>query len=273
MKASMTRITTQRFILLPFSAAPPGSGKVIVEVFTDPECPYCAEFATTMDQAMATVGTDKVLYVARVYPLEKSCSSQGGNHFNSCRIAAAARCAGQQGACWEILDCAYTKQSAPDKDETLPATDIQARVTELGMEKGTFNACLESQVELRKVQDDIAHGRTLELKGTHLFYINGVKYAEHPATQPKFCRPSSDSCDARPTALLPGSEGGSALQKSSKTKTLGNALSVIPWNETSSACFPPAGDLHAERDTICPGTLLLPSDSPCPGGVARPSWT
>jgi protein-disulfide isomerase len=157
------------------------SAKVTVQVFTDPECPYCGKFATAMDQAMKTVGSDKVLYVARVYPLDKSCNSQGGNHFNSCRIAVAARCAGQQGKFWEILDWAYTKQSATDKDEALSAKGIEARIAELGLEKGTFNACLESQVELKKVQNDIALGRKLGLTGTPLIYINGVKYMGNPS--------------------------------------------------------------------------------------------
>ena len=69
--------------------------------FSDPECPYCKRFHTTMEQIIAEYGKGgQVAWVYRHFPLDSI-------HPKSRKEAEAIECAGEQGKFWEYTSKIY----------------------------------------------------------------------------------------------------------------------------------------------------------------------
>lgn len=70
--------------------------KIVIALFTDPECPFCAEFDQTMEEIYATYGATGDVAQRQIYffPFDKSPS---GQHPLSRSLAHGAECATQQG--------------------------------------------------------------------------------------------------------------------------------------------------------------------------------
>jgi protein-disulfide isomerase len=153
--------------------------KVVVQMFSDFQCPHCKIAADSIEQAIQKVGADKVLFVYRNYPLDGSCNpSMGGTGRKSCLLAETARCAGQQGKFWEMKAWAFGLMSGdPQSIDAATASDALAKqATALGLDNGSFQACLASDVELEKIRDDVAVANKLGIKGTPMLFINNRHY-------------------------------------------------------------------------------------------------
>lgn len=75
------------------------SSNVTVVEFSDFECPYCAKFSATIDQALKDYG-DKIKFTYRHFPLSF--------HANAQKAAEAYECAKDQGKGWEMYDKLFT---------------------------------------------------------------------------------------------------------------------------------------------------------------------
>ena len=86
--------------------------KVKVVEFADFECPACRGAANNMREVAKKYG-DKVLFVFKNYPLDKSCNPDMNNDFHkyACYAAIMARCAGTYGKFWPMHDLIYNNQS------------------------------------------------------------------------------------------------------------------------------------------------------------------
>jgi protein-disulfide isomerase len=155
------------------------NAKVILQVFTDPQCPACRVAAQAIDAAMQSVGLENVLYVSRLYPLDNSCNPKAGPlHPRACALSTAARCAGQQGKFWEMLHWAYDSQTLPTASMAAAYSDggIRSHAQKLGLNLKAFQACLESKVETKKIESDIELGTRMGLRGTPMVIINGKHF-------------------------------------------------------------------------------------------------
>lgn len=154
--------------------------KVVITMFSDLECPHCKTASAAIDEALSVVGDDKVLFVYRNYPLSNQCNPGVGGvgHAYACPLALASRCAGQQGKFWEYKDWAFSgiAMSPSEKAQAFSAEGLKAHAGRLGLDTNRFAECLDSKIELPKIQDDIAVGTKLGLKGTPLLILNGRKY-------------------------------------------------------------------------------------------------
>ncbi|MCA9938770.1 MAG: DsbA family protein [Anaerolineales bacterium] len=145
----------------------PGAPVTIIE-FTDYQCPYCQRhFAETLPSIMQDmVDTGQVYYIIKDLPLE--------NIHPAARAAAnAARCAGDQGAYWEMHDILFARQpiwSDPNVDTTQSLIDL---AVELGLDQATFSACLTSQKYDSEVINNKDEALALGVDGTPFFFING----------------------------------------------------------------------------------------------------
>jgi uncharacterized membrane protein/predicted DsbA family dithiol-disulfide isomerase len=154
--------------------------KVVLQMFSDLECPHCKSANDGILQALSVVGEDKVLFVYRNYPLSNRCnpgmSSEGHKH--ACDLALASRCAGQQGKFWEYKEWAFSgiEMSPGEKESSFSTDGLKAQASRLGLNAGRFAECLDAKVELPKIQDDISVGNQLGLSGTPLLILNGKKY-------------------------------------------------------------------------------------------------
>lgn len=153
--------------------------KVVLQVFTDPQCPACRIISRSIETALESVGTERVLYVVRTYPLDSTCNpNAGGMHPRACALSEAARCAGQQGKFWDMLHWAYDTLTLSQSDAAEATSDagIRKQAAKLGINTQSFQQCIESKTEIKKIKDDLELGNKLGLTGTPLLILNGKKF-------------------------------------------------------------------------------------------------
>jgi len=131
---------------------------VVIIEFSDFECPYCARGAEVVDELLDIYGDD-IKVVFRDFPLSF--------HENAHIAAEAAECANEQDMFWEYHDVLFANQGAMDMDS------LKTYASELGLDSGEFNECLESRSMSAEVDADFAEGQSYGVRGTPAFFING----------------------------------------------------------------------------------------------------
>jgi protein-disulfide isomerase len=141
------------------SVPPRGNAQAAVTIveFADYECPYCKQAADTVKQVLDTYG-DQVRFAYRDFPLDM--------HPNARPAAEAAHCAGAQGKFWEYHDQLFASSD-------LSATRLDAVADELGLDRKKFDACMNNDTFVARIDKDLADGSALGIDGTPVFYVNG----------------------------------------------------------------------------------------------------
>ncbi len=144
----------------------PEAAVTIVE-FSDYECPFCAKYnLETFPMVKGElIDTGRVHYVFKDYPL-------AGLHPRAAQAHVAARCAGDQGAYWDMHARLFERQSewsrSSDRGDVL-----ESFAADLGLETSSFAACLASGRWDAAVDADVAEGTRLGVRGTPTFFVNG----------------------------------------------------------------------------------------------------
>jgi len=133
---------------------------VTIVEFSDFQCPYCKQAATTMNDLLSKYN-GRVKLAFRDFPLREI-------HPQAQIAAEAARCACDQGKFWEFHDALFANQSKLDE----AALIAQARV--LGLNESSFQSCLTSGKFKAKIEADLQEGSRVGVSGTPGFFINGV---------------------------------------------------------------------------------------------------
>ena len=152
--------------------------RVVLTMFSDLECPHCKVASEAIEAAMSIVGSDKVLFVYRNFPLSGKCNTniKSEGHKYACELALAARCAGSQDKAkfWEYKSWAFTgiEMTPAEKEATFNTQGLKDEAKKLGLDVGRFSQCVDSKVEGPKIQDDADIGQKLGLEGTPLLVLN-----------------------------------------------------------------------------------------------------
>ena len=136
----------------------PLDAKITIVEFSDFECPYCRNAASTIEQVMAHYD-GKVRLVYRNFPLPI--------HDRARQAAQAAACAYQGGKFWPYHDLLFRNQTALAED------DLTKYAREVGLEEGTFVSCLQDGRSTSLIDKDIADAEAAGVNGTPAFFING----------------------------------------------------------------------------------------------------
>jgi len=152
----------------------PDSTVVLVE-YSDFECPACASY-WPMLTILAEMYEDEMLFVYRHFPLTSI-------HRNAHLSARAAEAAGRQGAFWEMHDMIFDNQIAWRSRNGRPFFISYAE--DLGLDIVQFEADLESEEIITKVQRDLASGLNAGVGGTPTFFINGQQI-QNPGSLDEF---------------------------------------------------------------------------------------
>jgi protein-disulfide isomerase len=169
-------------------------------VFSDFQCPFCSEFARNVEPQLVNqfVPSGKLQFVYYDFPL-------GGAHKYSFLAARAARCAGEQGKFWQYHDVLFGRQNDWAAEETMPLKSFLEYGNQLGLDKGKFQTCVESN----KYQDIVSANRVLGDKlgvnATPTIYINGKRV------------PVEMTMDAKKIGDLINREAGLSAPQSSAT--------------------------------------------------------
>ena len=142
----------------------PGRGPVnapvtIVE-FTDFQCPACAALHPVLEDVLKNYG-NQVRLVVRDFPLR--------HHANARKAAEAANAAHAQGKFFEYATLLFKNQNALD------VASLKKYATELGLDRKTFDAALNSGTYTAEIKHDIDDGEIYGIDSTPTIFINGVK--------------------------------------------------------------------------------------------------
>lgn len=133
--------------------------KVAIWEFGDFQCPACQVFAgqvkPQIDLAYLETGLVKMVFYD--YPLDM--------HPNAFIAARAARCAGDQDQFWPFHDTLFQNQS-DWAFSTNPVGDFSGYAGDLGLDRDTFDACLNSDAHADVVTANMRLGAELRVNST-----------------------------------------------------------------------------------------------------------
>ncbi|MEE9179559.1 MAG: DsbA family protein, partial [Vicinamibacteria bacterium] len=137
---------------------------VAIVEFSDYQCPYCARFFQQTFPALKKnyIETGKVRFYFRDFPLEQI-------HPQARSSAIAANCAARQGAYWDMHHGLFENQ------KRLGPELYQELAKEMGLDVAAFEACLEEPAEDKKVDQELAYGQSLTIRGTPHYFVGRIE--------------------------------------------------------------------------------------------------
>lgn len=138
--------------------------KVTIVEFLDPECEACGAMFPVVKQLMKEYD-GKVQLVVRYFPL----------HSNSVLAASATEAAGEQGKYWEMQEKLFLNQKQWGEKQTPQKELFKQYAQELGLDMSKFEKALDDPKYKTKIQRDQIEGKSLGVKGTPTFFINGQR--------------------------------------------------------------------------------------------------
>lgn len=139
------------------------TAKVVLEEFSDFQCPACGGLAPGLRNVVKDYG-DSVRLVFRNFPLAM--------HKYAFQAARAAEAAGQQGKFWEMHDMLYDNQKEWS-DSMEPRVQFDSYASRLGLDVQKFKADMERPDLTERIKADYARGMSLGVQGTPTVYLNG----------------------------------------------------------------------------------------------------
>ena len=132
---------------------------VLVE-FSDFQCPFCARFVreTLPEIEKNYIKTGKLKHVFRDFPITSA-------HKDALKAALAAGCALDQGKYWEMHDRLFENQAA------FTVYNLTQNAEAIGLNKETFQQCLNNNEYATEVQNDFADGTRAGVNQTPFFFL------------------------------------------------------------------------------------------------------
>ncbi len=133
--------------------------KVVVEEFSDFQCPACKSAQDTVKRVINEFG-DQIRFEFKHFPLTTI-------HPQAFRAALASECANDQGKFWEYHDLLFINQP------NFSPSELVSYAEGLGLNKDTFKACLDSRAKNDVVRADMAEASSRQVNATPTFFVNG----------------------------------------------------------------------------------------------------
>ncbi len=130
-----------------------------IMMFSDFQCPFCAQTAPIVDEVLKAYPKD-VNFVMKQFPLRQI-------HPNADPAARAAIAAGKQGKFWEMHDELYKNS------RTLNPETIKGIAEKIGLDSKKFEADMNSDEVKKQVDEEMALGQKSDVRGTPSFFVNG----------------------------------------------------------------------------------------------------
>lgn len=134
---------------------------VLIEEFSDLECPFCKRFhdATWPLLKKEFIDTGKVRFTYTNLPLSF--------HKNAYSAALAGECAHEQGKFWEMHGKIFDNQT------NLGELVYKKLAQQIGLDSTQFTECLDNKKYAAEVSDDFLTIQKRDVHGTPTFFING----------------------------------------------------------------------------------------------------
>ena len=144
--------------------------EVIINEFTDIQCPYCALSNTMMHKVVEDY--DNVRVIHHDLPLDIDCNPALSEQFhqNSCLYAQYGLAAKEQNKSWGLITAMFKNNTALSEEKVLEL----AKELELDIEKLKKDA--HSKEIKDKLKSEVEAANNMEISGTPTYIINGKKY-------------------------------------------------------------------------------------------------
>ena len=143
----------------------PPDAPVVIEEYSDFQCPYCQRFAQQTAPRIVEeyVKTGKVRFVYRNFAFIGD---------ESVWAAQAAECAANQSRFWDYHDKLFASQAGENRG-AFSRDRLKGFVRSLDLDQATFARCLDNNETLGRVLQDKAEAQRLQVRSTPTFFING----------------------------------------------------------------------------------------------------
>jgi len=131
---------------------------VIIALFTDFQCPYCARILPLLNQVLEKY-QGKVKLVFKNFPLS--------THQFARKAASAALAAGKQGKFWELHDRLFQNYNR------LNDQVVQEQAKELGLDLQKFDKDMADPQIMQVINQDLQDGAKAGVRGTPTLFVNG----------------------------------------------------------------------------------------------------
>lgn len=136
----------------------PRDAAVTVIEFSDYLCPACRKGHSTVKKIRDSY-KDKIRWVFKDFPLSR--------HRGAKKMAAAARCAHEQGKFWEYQDLLFSADGKPTNEM------LRSFAQKLGLDENQFNLCLSNDGHVRSINAEKARAKNSGISSTPTLVING----------------------------------------------------------------------------------------------------
>ena len=137
----------------------PKDAPVTVVMFSDFQCPFCGQAVGIVDEVLKAYPKD-VKFMMKQFPLRQI-------HPNADPAARAAIAAEKQGKFWEMHDELYKNA------RNLSPETIKGIAEKNGLDMKKFEADMNSDAVKKQVDEELALGQKVDVRGTPSFFING----------------------------------------------------------------------------------------------------
>ncbi len=144
-----------------YTSRGPANAPVLIEEFSDFQCPFCARSVATIEQVLKNY-PKQVKVVFRHFPVAES-------HPNALLAHMASEAAGRQGRFWEMHDLLFANLRRVSRP------DLVGYARQLGLDVTAFEAGLKDRALFNRVEADYEEGLTRQVRATPTFFINGRK--------------------------------------------------------------------------------------------------
>lgn len=133
---------------------------IVIHEFGDLQCPACRAAQSKIVQPLLKEYGARIRLEFKHFPIVSL-------HRHAMVAAQASECAADQGKFWDFVDLAYEKQS------DLRSDIFPVWAKELELDVPLFERCLKSRVKKDSVLEDYEEGKSIGVKGTPTFFVNG----------------------------------------------------------------------------------------------------
>jgi protein-disulfide isomerase len=140
------------------------NAKIVIQEFSDFECPFCSRVNPTMAQVLQEYGDDvKVVWRNMPLPFHKSAPLAAEAAYEVYK---------QKGdkAFWDYHDKLFASQKAPGGIER---ENLEKFASELGVDMAKFKKALDDRTHKARVEADAKAGNDAGVSGTPAFIVNG----------------------------------------------------------------------------------------------------
>ena len=153
------------------------SAPVTIDVWADFQCPFCDQFATTVEPRIITdfVATGQAKLVAHDFAF----LGRGRTPDESTDAATAARCAAQNGKYWEYAEYLWANQGGENQG-AFRKERLDQIATAVGLDLARFDQCLTDQSLRSAVAAERSQGAAMGINSTPTIFVDGQKLPTVP---------------------------------------------------------------------------------------------